>query len=284
MKSMENVALNGKSSPTRIVGIVCSPHKDGMTHRLVRQALAGAKAKGADVFLEFLADEEMEACRACGGNCWETCECVRKPISADRMKRLQEADGLVMAVPVYFWQMNGMTHLFIDKMRWDTGSVLTPRNRRAAFGIACAGGSGTGCVMALQALYRYFYNWSFHGIHPLPVTRFNFEQALEEAYVGGGELVDAIRRGLEPFPGLGAAMADLDALPHMMDGAVDELRLIVRQLQAGIDISSGLLAGVLHSEARLAGEAWEAGDRQLAAEHFGRAYEAGNKAWAIDRN
>jgi hypothetical protein len=79
-------------------------------------------------------------------------------------------------------------------------------------------------------------------------------------------------------------MADLDALPHMMDGAVDELRLIVRQLQAGIDISSGLLAGVLHSEARLAGEAWEAGDRQLAAEHFGRAYEAGNKAWAIDRN
>lgn len=281
---MENLTLNGKSVPARIVGIVCSPHKDGMTHRLVRQALSGARAKGAEVFLEFLADEEMEPCRGCDGNCWETCECVRKPISGDLMKRLQEADGLVMAVPVYCWQMNSLAHLFIDKMRWDTGSVLKPRNRRAAFGIACAGGSGTGCVMALQALYRYFYNWAFHGIRPLPVTRFNFEQALEDAHAGGGELADAIHRGLEPFPGLGTAMADLDALPHMRDGAVDELRLIVRQLQAGIDIAAGPLAVVLHTEARLALEAWEAGDRQLAATRFGRAYEAGSKAWGSGGN
>ena len=275
------MTLNGQPAPIRVVGIVCSPHKNGMTFHLTQQALAGAKSKGADVSMEFLADGKMEPCQGCDGNCWDTLECVNDPIPGDLMKRLQEADGLVMAVPVYCWQMNSLTHLFIDKMRWSTGSVLVPHNRRAAFGIACAGGSGTGCVLALQALYRYFYNWAFHGIRPLPVTRFNYTPALEEAYDGGGALVEAIRSGLKPFPGLGAAMADLDALPYMMDGAVDELRLIVHQLQAGIGVSSEPLAFTLHSEAKRAEEAWAKGNRQQAAIHFGLAYEAGNQAWEI---
>jgi len=276
---MERVTLRGQPIPIKIVGIVCSPHKEGMTFQLVQQALAGAKAAGAEVLLEFLADEELEPCQGCGGNCWETGECVNDPISAARHVRLLEADGLVMAVPVYCWQMNGMTHLFIDKMRWDTGSVLKPHNQRAAFGIACAGGSGTGCVLALQALYRYFYNWAFHGIRPLPVTRFNFRQALKEAYAGGEALVGAIRSGLQPFSSLGAAMADLETLPHMMDGPVDELRLIVQQLQAGLPASSEPLVCTLYAEAKLAEEAWAEGDRQLAAMHFSKAYDAGNQAW-----
>jgi multimeric flavodoxin WrbA len=263
----------------KVAGIVGSPHKDGMTAQLVRQALAGAEAAGADTMLLYLADEEMTPCQGCDGNCWETRECVHDPASAARHARLQEADGLVMAVPVYCWQMSGLTHLFIDKMRWDTGSVLEPRNPRAAFGIACAGGSGTGCVLALQALYRYLYNWAFHGIRPLPVTRFNFEQALREAYAGGEELVAATGGGLRPFASLGAAMADLETLPYMMAGPVDELRLIVQQLQAGLPESAAPLVQTLHAEARLAEAAWAAGDRSAAAEHLSAAYAAGNRAW-----
>ena len=184
-----------------------------------------------------------------------------------------------MAVPVYCWQMNSLTHLFIDKMRWDTDSVLEPRNCRIAFGIACAGGSGTGCVLGLQALYRYFYNWAFHGISPLPVTRFNFRSALGEARAGGQAIVGAIRGGLQPFQSLGAAMADLEALPHMMDGPVDELRFIVQQLQAGLPESSETLVRVLYTQARLAEEAWANGERPLAAEHLSKAYKAGSRAW-----
>jgi multimeric flavodoxin WrbA len=226
-----------------------------------------------------LADEELEPCQGCGGNCWETQECVRDSAATARHARFQDADGLVMAVPVYCWQMNGLTSLFIDKMRWDTGSVLEPRNSRTAFGIACAGGSGTGCVLALQALYRYFYNWAFHGIHPLPVTRFNFRNALEEAYEGGKELVQTTRTGLQPFPSLGAAMAHYETLPYMMNGPVDELRLIIRQLQAGLPESSEPLLRTLYAESRAAEEAFARGERMLAAEHLSKAYDAGNQAW-----
>ena len=276
---MGKVTKGIKPKQIKIAGIVGSPHKDGMNAQLLKKALAGAEEAGAETMTVFLADEEMEPCQGCGGNCWETHECIHDPASAVRNARLQDADGLVMAVPVYCWQMNGLTHLFIDKMRWDTDSVLEPRNRRAAFGIACAGGSGTGCVLGLQSLYRYFYNWAFHGLSPLPVTRFNFRSALEEAHAGGQAMVGAIRGGLKPFPSLGAAMADLETLPYMMDGPVDELRFIVQQLQAGLPESSEPLVGVLHKEARLAEEAWLNGERQLAADHLSKAYHAGNQAW-----
>ncbi|MHB1485150.1 MAG: NAD(P)H-dependent oxidoreductase [Saccharofermentanales bacterium] len=274
-----------KDKLIKIAGIACSPHRDGMTAQLLRQALDGVKSAGAEVWVESLVDVEMEPCIGCGGNCWETLECIQsqgKNLSGNSdisdfnamSRRLQEADGIIMAVPVYCWQMNSLTHLFIDKMRWDTGSILEPRNRRAAFGIACAGGSGTGCVLALQALYRYFYNWAFHGIKPLPVTRFNFGKALEEAYAGGVELVETIQRGLQPFSGLGAATADIETLPYMTDGPVDELRMVVQQLKDSLPESSEPQMNVFHEEAKLGEEAFAKGDRHKAADHFGRAWVA----------
>ncbi len=262
-----------------ILGIVGSPHRDGMTAQLVGEALAGAAAAGAATQLVYLADEALAPCQGCGGNCWDTQACLHDDAATARHARLQAAAGLVLAVPVYCWQLNGLTALFIDKMRWDTGSVLAPRNPRAAFGIACAGGSGTGCVLALQALYRYFYNWAFHGIRPLPVTRFNFRAALAEAREGGAELVRTVRAGVAPFPSLGAAMAHLETLPYMGYGPVDELRLIVAQLRAGLPESAAPLVRTLHAEARLAEEALARGERALAAEHLSRAYAAGNEAW-----
>ncbi|MHB1356794.1 MAG: flavodoxin family protein [Anaerolineae bacterium] len=263
----------------KIVGIVGSPHKDGMTAQLAQRALAGAETAGAQTTIIYLIDEEMEPCHACGGDCWNTRECVHDPASGARHAQLQDADGLVMATPVYCWQMSGLMHLCIDKMRWNTGSVLHPRNPRSAFGIASAGGSGTGCVLALQALYRYLYNWAFHGITPLPVTRFNYLQALEQAYTGGQELVRTLQTGVEPFASLGAAEAHYETLPYMNYGPLDELRLIVQQQVAGLAGDKSTLAHTLRLEASLAEDAWLRRDREAAAEYLSRAYDAGTRAW-----
>jgi NAD(P)H-dependent FMN reductase len=268
-----------QSSAIKITGIVGSPHKHGMTAQLVQQALAGAQEAGAETTLVFLVDEPIGPCIGCNGNCWETHECVHDPASASRNASLQDSDGLIMAVPVYCWQMNGLTQLFIDKMRWNTGSVLEHLNMRAAFGIACAGGSGTGCIMALQALYRYFYNWAFHGIKPLPVTRFNFHRALDEARIGGETLVNMIRQGLKPYPSLGSALSDLEALPYMSDGPVDELRFIVQQLCEGIDKASSVDAQTFYDQYTHAQEAFSIGDRKLAVMRLGKAYEIGVQLW-----
>ncbi len=264
-----------------IIGIGGSPHRNGMTTKLLQRALAGAKAEGASVTLLHLADEDLNPCRGCGGNCWDTQACESDPIATARHAQLQKADGLIMSVPVYCWQMNGLTALFIDKMRWNTRSVIQPRNARAAIGIACAGGSGTGCVLALQALYRYFYNWAFHGIDPLPVTRFNFEEALQLAEEGGRHLVQAIRAGIAPFESLGAALAHYENLPYMNYQPLDELNLIVQQqcrALGKIDAADWEIRRLL-DEAELARKALSEGYRASATRHLDLAYQAGMAAW-----
>lgn len=270
---------SNRPDPVHVLGIIGSPHKHGMTARLAQSALRGARDAGAETSLLYLADEDLKPCRACGGRCFDTQVCVQDEVATTRHAQLQHADGLVMCVPVYCWQLNGLTSLFIDKMRWDTGSVLRPRNRRAALGIACAGGSGTGCVLALQALYRYFYNWAFHGISPIPVTRFNFDVALEEAAQGGARLVARLREGVEPFGSLGEAMLDYESLPYMGYTPVDELALIVRQQLTALEGYEHALAHTLREEATHASDALARGERAVAAQHLAAAYEAGRAAW-----
>ena len=263
-----------------IVGIARSPHENGMTAKLLQRALDGAQARGANVTLLRLADEELKPCRGCGGKCWDTQACASDAAATSRAVALQRADGLIVAAPVYCWQLNGLTALFMDKMRWNTRSVIQPHNARVAFGMACAGGSGTGCVLALQALYRYFYNWAFHGIDPLPVTRFNFVEALEQAEASGRRLVEAIQTGVQPFASLGEAMLDYERLPYMHYQPLDELGLIVEQQCRGLaGADQDAEVRQLLAEAEQGRNALLQGDRAAAANHLNLAYHAGAAAW-----
>jgi multimeric flavodoxin WrbA len=268
----------------RIVILQCSPRREGMTASLAESALRGAVREGADARLLHLADDSLQACASCGGDCWATLSCVDDQAATERAVRLQDVDGIVMAVPVYCWQLNGLTSLFIDKMRWDTGSVLRPANRRVAMGIACAGGSGTGCVLALQTLYKYFANWAFHGVAPLPVTRFNREAAIGEAEEGGALLARTARAGVEPFADLGEAMLAFESLPYMRWGPVDELGLVVRHILAGLERIGGPDTGSWLERAGRALAALEAGDRAVAAPALADAYASGAVLWNLRRS
>jgi multimeric flavodoxin WrbA len=257
----------------KVLAIQGSPHKDGMTARLVHRALAGAQTEGAEVRLLDLVDEDLRPCRACGGDCFATLRCVQDSAATERTAALQDADGVIFGVPVYCWQINSLSSLFIDKMRWDTGSVLEPRNRRVAFGVASAGGSGTGCVLALQALYRWFYNWAFHGITPLPVSRFSFEEALGLAQQGGRAMVRSIREGTAPFPTLAHAMAHYQSLPYMSWGPVEELRMIITSMRRELARCNAPEAAEFLSRA----EAAEGGESDLG--DVSSVYDLGVRAW-----
>ncbi len=263
----------------QVVVINASPRREGMTARLANAALRGAQGEGAEVRLLHLVDEKLSSCRSCDGGCWDTLSCVHDPAAGARAARLQGADGIVMAVPVYCWQLNSLASLFIDKMRWSSGSVLRPRNTRAAMGITSAGGSGTGCVLALQTLYKYFANWSFRALAPLPVTRFNFEKATAQAEENGRLLVRAIRSVIEPFADLGEAMLHYESLPYMGWGMLDELALIVRQIVEGLDARSHRRASSFRTLADQALSTYETGDRSAAASALAAAYTRGAEIW-----
>lgn len=267
----------------KILGIVGSPHKDGMTAKLVKKALEGVREEGEETDLIYLIDEELRYCEGCGGGCFQTLRCVRDEKATARSKRVSSCDALVFGVPVYCWQINGLSSLFIDKQRFNTGSIVAPStNTRPALGIAVAGGSGTGCILALQSLYKYFFNWSFRGIDPLPVTRFNFQEALELAKEYGKHLVQ-VAREKKQFSSFGEAIAYYETLEYMKYTPIDELHFIVKSILKSLEKKEGIndLKEQLLNELDLAEKALTNGDRLNEAIHLDNAYRIGVKAWNI---
>lgn len=94
-----------------------SPHKQGSSNILAEQFRAGAQSAGHKVVLFDTAQAQISPCRACeychtkgGGNCFQK----------DDMERLKElilsSEMLVIATPLYFFNMSAQTKTAIDRM------------------------------------------------------------------------------------------------------------------------------------------------------------------------
>ena len=85
------------------------------TRRLANRVLAGAEEVGAEVDLIDLADLQIAPCTAC-----ESCSLDGKCIFADDFPaaydRMLDADGLVLASPVYIDNVSGQMKVFIDRL------------------------------------------------------------------------------------------------------------------------------------------------------------------------
>jgi len=99
----------------KIIGIVGSCRKDGNTDQAVSKVLEGAKAAGADVQKIYLKDYKIKDCTGCEG-CAKTAKCVIKDGMQEIYPLLEKADGIVVGSPTYFYNVNGMTKCFLDRL------------------------------------------------------------------------------------------------------------------------------------------------------------------------
>jgi NAD(P)H-dependent FMN reductase len=165
-----------------------SPHAEGYTSQLVDRAAAGVSAAGGVADVLRLIDYRIEPCvNTPGWPCWPDGRCHHVEDDTPQVQaRVQQADGLVVACPVYWSDINGLTKTFLDKLR------LSGIEGKPALAITVAGGSGNGMVLAIRSLHGFF-GWGYRPIAPLPVCRFNIEQALDRAFQRGQEMVAAAR-------------------------------------------------------------------------------------------
>ena len=99
----------------KVLGIDGSPRKDGNTEKLLRKVLAGALEAGGAVEILKLADLDLGYCKGCGA-CRANGECVI-PDDMDRIVlSIQQSDVIVLASPVYAWQVTGQTKVFMDRL------------------------------------------------------------------------------------------------------------------------------------------------------------------------
>jgi multimeric flavodoxin WrbA len=101
--------------PKNVLVLSASPRKGGNSDLLCDQFVLGAKKAGHQVEKLFLRDKRINHCDAC-----DTCQgnggrCVQKDDMKDILEKMIIAEVIVMATPVYFYNMNGQLKTLIDR-------------------------------------------------------------------------------------------------------------------------------------------------------------------------
>lgn len=96
-----------------------SPRKGGNSDLLCDEFMKGAQESGNDVEKIFLRDKKIAPCNACY-YCTQSGECAIKDDMAEILDKMQAADVIVMASPVYFYSIDAQMKAVIDRSvaRW----------------------------------------------------------------------------------------------------------------------------------------------------------------------
>ena len=98
----------------KILAIVGSPRLKGNTNYLVDEALGEAAKLGAQTEKLILSQYEVSPCIGCD-NCASLDSCLLKDDAEWILDKFCEADGIILATPVYYYNVSAQMKAFIDR-------------------------------------------------------------------------------------------------------------------------------------------------------------------------
>jgi len=98
----------------KVLGIMGSPRVKGNSALLLDQALAGAASRGAETEKLLVAKLKIGPCLACAG-CERTGECVVHDDMTQVYPKLEAAEGIVLAAPVFFMGLPAQLKALVDR-------------------------------------------------------------------------------------------------------------------------------------------------------------------------
>lgn len=99
----------------KVLILSASPRKGGNSDTLCNRFMAGAQEVGNEVEKIFLRDKIVNYCVGCGACFNQGKPCPQKDDAAGIVKKMIEADVIVMATPVYFYTMDAQMKTLIDR-------------------------------------------------------------------------------------------------------------------------------------------------------------------------
>jgi multimeric flavodoxin WrbA len=127
----------------KIIAINGSPRKNGNTAILLKKALEGAAAQGAETELINLYDFNYKGCISCfackrqGGKSYGKCICADElsPI----LQKIEQVDALILGSPIYLGTVTGEIRSFMERLLYpylvydEKSSTLFPRKIPTGF-------------------------------------------------------------------------------------------------------------------------------------------------------
>ena len=100
----------------KVVAIFGSPRRKGNTATLLREAIRGARDSGAVVEEVVLRDQKISPCLEIYG-CKKAGECAIKDDFQKIRDLILEAQGLILASPIFFYSVSAHTKILMDRFQ-----------------------------------------------------------------------------------------------------------------------------------------------------------------------
>ncbi|MBC5743557.1 flavodoxin family protein [Lachnospiraceae bacterium MD308] len=143
----------------KIVVLNGSPRKNGNTSALVREFSKGAESTGNTVTVFFLGDMDIHECKGCfGGHSSRECPCVQKDDMDKIYPVVRESDIVVLATPLYYWNMSGQLRTAVDRLfalEEGDGNLLRGNGRASALLMAAEGNGFEDVVLYYDHLMEH---------------------------------------------------------------------------------------------------------------------------------
>lgn len=127
----------------KIIILNGSPRKKGNTSALAAEFTRGAKEAGHTVTEFFLDSMDIHGCKGCfGGHSSRECPCVQKDDMMQIYPAVKECDVIVLATPLYYWNMSGQIRTAVDRLfalEEGDGNLLRGHGRASALLMAAEG-------------------------------------------------------------------------------------------------------------------------------------------------
>ena len=127
-----------------------SPRKDGNTSIAIREMVKIFEKESIDAEVVQVGAEAVRGCIACG-RCAEIEKCVFNDVVNELAPKFEEADGLVVASPVYYASANATLIAVLDRLFY---SSHFDKTMKVGASVVCARRGG--CSATFDELNKYF--------------------------------------------------------------------------------------------------------------------------------
>ena len=168
-----------------------SRNRQGKTAQAINAVIKGTNEAGGSSECIFLPELTLERCRQCNSDGWGICRseghCIIDDDFTSVVEKIETADIIVFANPVYFGDLSESMWNFLRRFRRiffnrrpiavQSVPVSTPskENSIPVIGLCYAGGSGNGTTSCCANLERILQQCGFDVIDMIPIRRQNLE-------------------------------------------------------------------------------------------------------------
>ena len=129
-----------------------SPHSKGNTSIAINEMVKIFDAAEVETNIVQVGNKAIRGCVACR-HCFKTGQCIFKDAVNETAPLFEQADGIVIATPVYYASANGTIISFLDRLFFST-SIKFDRRMKVGASVVIARRAGT--TATFDELNKYF--------------------------------------------------------------------------------------------------------------------------------